>query len=224
MHSISSATEREHAYSKVWKAEDCFPGVGAMCVMIISTAFHIQKSFGANLASLPSWTWCYPRTAEGVPQLAAGPATMTTCLCSSGGLLLSPWRPAACSIQWGLTFRVYLEKDAEEPHNRCTSLSRMLASSLTQFESPLDGADGDENGPLSNHSLSFLVVTYSSLLLLYVLLCVCDWLLLSLSRSWTWINHEDTRLLCSYNKTLTSPYHTHTRGHTQTHAVSRRDL
>lgn len=44
----------------------------------------------------------------------------------------------------------------------------------------------------------------------YTLLSVCDWLPLSLSRSWTWINHEDTRLLCSYNKAVTSPYHTHT--------------
>lgn len=50
----------------------------------------------------------------------------------------------------------------------------------------------------------------------YMLLFVCDWMPLSLSRSWTWINHKDTRLLCSYNKAVTSPYHTPILFHTHT--------
>lgn len=80
------------------------------CALIISTALHIQSPsdpLGPSISPASKGPDAISRQQRAcLYAQRASQDTVTTCLCSSEGLLLSPWRPGSRSAQWGLTFRV----------------------------------------------------------------------------------------------------------------------
>lgn len=223
MPSLSSTPEQEHAWSKVLKCSTRLRGASpqSRCSPIVSKAFCF-KSFRCCVPPAFCGSDAAQWTAEGMPEHTAGqpshsdylplfqwglaPVSMTTwrqlclvgldiqrgagkgCTGATQQMHLPQWDThplryslQACQTAW-LIIRLPLALFFH-------TLSLQLPS-LWQSDSPVTGS-------------YFLEPTFK-----YVLLFVCDWMPLSLSRSWTWINHKDTRLLCSYNKAVTSPYHT----------------
>lgn len=226
---LSFAPEWEHASSKVLKCSTRSRGARPLrgCTPISAEAFR-SKSF--RCCVLPAFCAidAARRTVEGMPEHTAGqpshsdylplfrrglaPVSMTTgrqlclagldiqsgagkgCTGATQQMHFPQWDPlilcgAACKLAsqhgcWWESPRIFLALPT------FCILSLQLRS-LRQPDSPVTAS-------------YYLEPSFK-----YMLLFVCDWMSLSLSRSWTWINHQDTRLLCPDNKAVTSPYHTH---------------